>query len=387
MASTPDQDPVSGAPTHSETAAPLPLRQPDQARAATRKSPAGGGALVARSADDGVAFVRRLSTPAKTFIALVAAVMVGGGGYLAWLHETAIDVPIGFARSNGRLEAERVDIATKYGGRLEEVRVAEGDWVTGGQVVAVMDTATLKAQLREAEAAMRQAEHQLEQASALVAQRESDLTYAQQELDRAVQLGQKGFAPQERIEQRHSVKVVAEAALRSANAQVSLARAAIDASTARAEAIKVQIADSTLLAPRSGRVQYRLALPGEVLPAGGKVITVLDLTDVYMTIFLPTRDAGRLLLGSEARLVFDAAPQYVVPAVVTYVAADAQFTPKFVETQSEREKLMFRIKLNIPANILEKYKDGVKTGMTGVAYVKVTRDAVWPATLQVKLPE
>jgi HlyD family secretion protein len=134
---------------------------------------------------------------------------------------------------------------------------------------------------------------------------------------------------------------VAEAALRSANAQVSLATAAIDAATARAEAIDVQITESTLVAPRSGRVQYRLALPGEVLPACGKVITVLDLTDVYMTIFLPTRDAGRLRLGSEARLVFDAAPQYVVPAIVTYVASDAQFTPKFVETQSERESSCF----------------------------------------------
>ncbi len=115
------------------------------------------------------------------------------------------------------------------------------------------------------------------------------------------------------------------------------------------------------------------------------MITVLDLTDVYMTIFLPTRDAGRLRLGSEARLVFDAAPRYVVPATVTFVASDAQFTPKFVETQSEREKLTFRTKLNIPPEILEKYKDVVKPGLTGVAYVKVASDAIWPTALQIKL--
>jgi HlyD family secretion protein len=249
-----------------------------------------------------------------------------------------------------------------------------------------MDTATLSAQLREAEAATRQAEQQLEQAKALVAQRESELTWAQQELDRALQLGSKGVAARQLIEQRQAAKASAEAALRSAKAQVSLATAMIEATKARAEAITVQIADSTLVAPRDGRVQYRLALPGEVLPAGGKIVTLLDLTDVYMTIFLPMRDAGRLALGSEARLVFDAAPQYVVPAIVTYVADNAQFTPKYVETQSEREKLTFRIKLHIPRDILARHVNEVKAGLTGVAYVKVARDAVWPAWLEVKLP-
>jgi HlyD family secretion protein len=249
-----------------------------------------------------------------------------------------------------------------------------------------MDTATLAAQLKEAEAAHRQAEHQLDQAKALVVQRESELTFAQQELDRAEELASKGIAPRQLLEQRRAAKATAEAALRSAKAQVSSAQAAIEVADARVAAVKVQIADSTLVAPRSGRVQYRLALPGEVLPAGGRVITLLDLTDVYMTIFLPTRDAGRLALGSEARLVLDAAPKYVVPAIVTYVASNAQFTPKYVETESEREKLMFRIKLKIPRDILEKYAGEVKTGLTGVAYVKVARDAVWPASLQVKLP-
>jgi ABC-2 type transport system permease protein len=95
-------------------------------------------------------------------------------------------------------------------------------------------------------------------------------------------------------------------------------------------------------------VQYRIAEPGEVMGEGGRVLNLVDLSDVYMTFFLPTAQAGRVTLGSEVRLVLDAAPQYVIPARATFVADVAQFTPKTVETQIEREKLVFRIKAHIP---------------------------------------
>ncbi len=102
--------------------------------------------------------------------------------------------------------------------------------------------------------------------------------------------------------------------------------------------------------------------------------------------FLPTPDAGRVGLGSEARIVLDAAPDFVVPATVSFVAAEAQFTPKFVETENEREKLMYRIKVRIDPALLETYRDYVKAGLTGNAYLKVQADAAWPATLTPKLP-
>ena len=94
-------------------------------------------------------------------------------------------------------------------------------------------------------------------------------------------------------------------------------------------------------------MQYQLARAGEVVAAGAPIVTILDLTDVYMTIFLPAADAGKLSVGDEARIVLDPVPDYVVPAKVSFVAADAQFTPKTVETKDERAKLMFRIKLKI----------------------------------------
>ena len=94
-------------------------------------------------------------------------------------------------------------------------------------------------------------------------------------------------------------------------------------------------------------MQYQLARAGDVVAAGAPIVTILDLTDVYMTIFLPAADAGRISVGDEARIILDPVPDYVVPASVSFVAADAQFTPKTVETKDERAKLMFRMKLKV----------------------------------------
>jgi len=179
---------------------------------------------------------------------------------------------------------------------------------------------------------------------------------------------------------------VAAATVTAAQAAIGDAEAARDAADASVSQLQAMLDDMTLVAPASGRVEYKLVQAGEVLSAGASVVSLLDLTDVTMTIFLPTADAGRVGLGSEARIVLDAAPDYVVPAAVSFVAAEAQFTPKFVETENEREKLMYRIKLKIDPKLLQTYRDYVKAGLTGDAYVKVQADAPWPDALAPKLP-
>ncbi|HQN42098.1 MAG TPA: HlyD family efflux transporter periplasmic adaptor subunit, partial [Pseudomonadales bacterium] len=133
--------------------------------------------------------------------------------------------------------------------------------------------------------------------------------------------------------------------------------------------------------------QYRIAQPGEVVGAGSRLLNVLDLTDVYMTFFLPTAAAGRLAIGSEVRLRLDAAPEYVIPAQISFVADVAQFTPKTVETASEREKLMFRVKARIAPELLKQHLRSIKTGLPGMAYVRIDPQAQWPEELQVKLPQ
>jgi HlyD family secretion protein len=341
--------------------------------------------------------------------------MMGTGAYFAWQYLQPAKLPPGFASSNGRIEATEIDVATKLAERIKDELVDEGDFVTAGQVIAHMSTDVLQAQLREAKAKLGmsesavdaarsvQAQRESEKAAneAVVAQREADLDLANKEYARVHRLAESGAAGKEELDTKRSHMYATKAAVNTAKANVLASEAAIAtakagiiaavASVADARAtidrIQADINDSTLKAPREGRVQYRVAQPGEVLSAGGKVLNMIDLNDVYMTFFLPTDWAGRVKIGAEAHLILDSAPQFVIPAKVTFVADVAQFTPKTVETAEERQKLTFRIKAHIPKDLLKKYVKDVKTGLPGVAYVQLDPQAEWPANLQVKLPE
>lgn len=320
-------------------------------------------------------------------LAAVAAVAAAGIGYFLWLEQGRSRLPDGIAGSNGRIEAEQVQIATKLPGRVVDVLPREGDMVNKGDVLARMDPEELEAQLRAANAQVTRAEKSLIEAQALVAQRDGELVYAQQELTRTTRLHGQGFETTEKLDLRRSALNTAEAAQRAASAGVDVAHAAIEAAKAEARRLATLLEETVLVAPLRGRVQYRLAEPGEVLSSGGRVLTLLDLSDVYMTIFLPAQTAGQLAVGDEARIVLDPVPQYVIPAQVSFVAAQAQFTPKSVETAEERAKLMFRVKLTIDPGLLRKYEDRVKAGVRGLAYVRMSSDLDWPGNLQVKLPE
>ena len=344
----------------------------------------------------------------------VVAAALGAGAY-AWKHLRASGPGEGFASGNGRIEATEIDVAAKQGGRLLEVLAKEGDFVQAGQVLARMQVDTLNAQREEvraqhvqaqtavatakAQVAARESERQ--SALAQVAARESDLDAAQRRLARSQPLAAQGMWPQQELDNDRAKVRGAQAGLNAARAQVQAAQAAIEAArsqVAGAEAavaavaatltrIEAEIDDTALKAPRAGRVQFRVAQPGEVLGGGGKVLNLVDLSDVYMAFFLPETVAGRVALGSEARIILDAAPQYVIPATVSFVASTAQFTPKTVETVSERQKLMFRIKVQIAPQLLQKHLQQVKTGLPGVAWVKLDAQQPWPAALQTQLPE
>ncbi|WP_372964976.1 HlyD family secretion protein [Marinobacter sp.] len=325
-----------------------------------------------------------VKTSSKLFIVLVVVAAVAVAAY--YLIPNGDELPEYIASGNGRIEATEVDIATRIPGRLESFAVREGDMVEAGQQLAVMDTDELRAQLAAAEANLHQAEQSQYLAEALVAQRESEQRYALAELARINTLVDRGHASREQQDRARTAAETADAALQAAKVQVASALAGIEAAKAAIRQIQTNIDDSELTTPVGGRVLYRLAEPGEVLAAGGKVATVLDVTDVYMTIFLPTSQAGRVRVGSEARIILDALPDYVVPADVSFVAAEAQFTPKSVETRSEREKLMFRVRIRINPELLKAYRDRVKTGVPGEAYVRLDESQAWPENLDVSLP-
>lgn len=296
-------------------------------------------------------------------------------------------LPDGIVKSNGRLEATQVDVSSKYPGRLSEVTVEEGSSVTQGQVIAKISSPEYEAKLRGAKADVRKANDALATAEAEITSRESMLAFAESELRRGHELMKTGTITKQALETRKRNFESAVASVKSFKSQRDQALSQIANSEAEVDRIESVIANLTLVSPRLGRVQYQLARAGEVVAAGAPIVTILDLTDVYMTIFLPAADAGRVAVGDEARVILDPVPDYVIPATVSFIAADAQFTPKTVETKDERAKLMFRIKLKIDRQTLQQFYTRVKTGVRGLGFVRTKRDLEWPTDLQVKLPK
>ena len=296
-------------------------------------------------------------------------------------------LPEGIVKSNGRLEATQVDVSSKYAGRLAEVNVEEGSSVTKGQVIARVSSPEYEAQLRAAKADVQKANDALAAAEAEIASRQSALEFAKSDFERGQELMKTGFITKQVFEQRKRNYDSAVAAVQSYTSQRDQALSQIANAEAQVDRIQSIIDDLTLVSPRLGRVQYQLARAGEVVAAGAPIVTILDLTDVYMTIFLPAADAGRIAMGDEARIILDPVPDYVIPATVSFVAADAQFTPKTVETADERAKLMFRMKLKVDPQILQAFYTRVKTGVRGIGFVRTKADVEWPADLQVKLPQ
>ncbi len=314
------------------------------------------------------------------FILLILAAVGSIGVY--WFKHANSALPAGIVSGNGRIEADEIDIATKFAGRVAELMADEGSSVTAGQVVARMDTRDLQASLQKAQAQVKQAQRALDEAHANVEQRRAQLDLAQQELNRTQSLLTSGFATRELFDQRQQQVNSANAMLSAANARVRVTEHVLEAAGHDVDLLQVNIADNTLVAPRDGRIQYRIANIGEVLPAGGKVFTMLDLANVYMDIYLPTADTGKAKIGDSARIVLDAYPNIAIPAKVSFISDQAQFTPKAVETKSERDKLMFRVRVRVDPDVVRAHRDAVKSGVPGVSYVQLDPNVAWPDSLR-----
>lgn len=319
-------------------------------------------------------------------IGIAALVLAAGAGYALLVNDSGNDLPDGIAFGNGRIEAVQVDISTKIPGRVSEILSSEGDLVQPNQKVATIDAAQLRAQLLRAQADVASAQSQVAAAEASIEQAKAQLILAELELDRSSRLVRQGHTSRETYDTRVSQRDVAKANLRAAEATLVSRQRSVDAALAVAQEIQTQIDDCVLVSPVFGRVLYRLSEPGEVLGTGGKIMTLVNLADIYMEIFLPSAEAHRVSVGTEARIKLDVL-DFAIPAKVSFVSPESQFTPKQVETPSERDKLMFRVKVRVPPELVRKHIDRVKTGVRGVAYVRVDGDAMpeWPAFLQ-KLP-
>ena len=361
----------------------------------------------------------------KIIISLLVIAAIGMTWYLIKSYkEEAIYKNPAFASGNGRLEATEINIAAKLAGKIEQLLVDEGDYVKAGQTLVQMQTNTLVAELEQANATIKVKEAELEQAKAQLQVEEASLAAANASLasaksalaaktstynnaksryERSKELMEKDVTSRQTFENDEALFQSAaadvdsakadiqsveagiqsvEASIVSDKAAIQKAEAAILAAKADADRIQADIDDSTLTAPLDGRIQYRIAEVGEVLSSGGRVLNLVDLTDVYLTFFVPEETAGKIALGADARIVLDAMDDVAIPASISYVASVAQFTPKSVETRVEREKLMFRVKAKIDPALLKQYVEYVKTGSPGVAWVRLDDKEPWPDFLK-----
>ncbi len=326
-----------------------------------------------------------MSKTTKAILGVVLLFLAGTVTYVS-VSDNGNDLTAGFAQGNGRLEAEQVEIAPRIPGRVASITASEGDLVETGDVLVEMDTDELLAALDRAKAQVALARQTKAEAEAVVLQRQSEFRRAQHELDRASALLSGQNISEAVFEERETIQQVAYAVLGAAKARVATTDSMIAAAEADVRGIKAQIKDSTLFAPTQGRVLYRLAEPGEVASAGAPILTLLSLQNVYMDVFLPARQAGLLPIGADARVVLDAMPEFAIPARVSFVSPEAQFTPKQVETLSEREQLVFRVRVRLPKDLIAERIEHVKTGLRGVAVIQLDTEAEWPAALEQRFP-
>jgi HlyD family secretion protein len=316
----------------------------------------------------------------KWTIAIVAVLIAGFFG-VRWWHARRSALPKGIASGNGRIESKQVDVSAKLPLRVKRVLAAEGDLVKPGQIVVQLDTVTLDAELAEGEAAVAAAQEKLAVAKAAMTRRKSEIELAKIEKERSRRLVAERAGSQREFDVRTMTLKTTTAGLAEELAKLQVAEQEVRVAEANVAKTQSRIDDATLRSPVLGRVLYRLTEPGEVLGPGGKAMTLVNLEDVYMEIFLPSNQAASIKVGSEARFTVDYEPNRVAVGAVSFVSPEAQFTPKEVETRSEREKLMFRVKIQVPKELVLHYIEHIKTGVRGVGYVKLNEAARWPAWL------
>jgi HlyD family secretion protein len=241
---------------------------------------------------------------------------------IEWLR--GMTMPAGIVKAEGRIEATQIDVATKYAGELVEITVHEGDEVAPGQVIARLMSPELETQLQAAQSKLQ-------------------------------------------------------------SARETRAQDAIQAAEVKIGQINSMISDLRVVSPREGKVQYQLAHAGDIIAAGAPIVTLIDLTDVYMTVFVRAADATKLGLGDQARLILDGAPDSVIPATVGFVASGAA-SSNAAETKDQLAKEMFRVDLKVDPKVLQTYYAKVETGLRGAGFVRTRADTKWPPNLKVKLP-
>jgi HlyD family secretion protein len=284
--------------------------------------------------------------------------------------------------ASGTVEATTADLGFAAGGRIEAVLVREGDAVAAGQVLARLERSELDARRRLAEAQIGAAAAQrdearqgprgeeIAQARAAVAAAASRLEDARRDVERAQRLFDGGAISREAIDKTLTQAAVAEAQHAQVRAQLrALERGtraerivAADAQLAQAEAGLAQVdalyANAEARASFDGLVSVRHREPGETVAPGAPVVSLLDMSDRWVRIYVRATDVARIAVGQEARIVAGRdAVEY--RGVVAHIASEAEFTPRNVQTPDERSKLVYAVRVRITGDPDGRLKPGL----------------------------
>ena len=278
----------------------------------------------------------------------------------------------GGLRISGTIETTTADLSFKVGGRLLRRLVDEGMQVTVGQTVALLEDDELKeersarsadekasrAGLADLEAGSRREE--IAQAEAALARMQAEADKLATDAVRAENLYQREVIPRKELDAARAARDASAAAVREAEQRLKLsnagprpdavrqARARVDASAAGRALSETRLSQAVLTSPMAGVVLSKHAEPGEMLSAGAPVVTVARMDEVWLRGYIPETELGRVKLGQQARVSIDTWPGRVFEGRVSFISSEAEFTPKNVQTEKERVKLVYRIKITLP---------------------------------------
>ncbi|UCV23632.1 HlyD family secretion protein [Ferribacterium limneticum] len=253
-----------------------------------------------------------------------------------WLLWRQIPLPEGLVQANGRIEGDHYTVATKVPGRVVELFAREGDEIALGQILLRLDDKQLRAKVEQARQGLAAIKPQLAATQRTEEQRRRDAL-------RLRNLLAQGTATKHESEQAALAWAVSREQLTTLQAQQAQAQAIL------AEAQSV-LDDLVVRAPAAGHLTTRMANVGEVISPGAPLFDIVDLDRLYLQVYVPEKDIGKVRLGLAARIHTDAFPNEPLDATVRYIAAQAEFTPKEVQTPDERVKLVYAVKLYLDGN-------------------------------------
>lgn len=318
----------------------------------------------------------------KRIIPVVVLLVLATVAYFAW-RATHKDENPDLLAASGTVEATDAQLGFQATGRIAEIAVREGDKVEQGATIALLDRAeTLarreqgEAQIAAADATLRDLERgsrreEIAEARAAVAGARDRLTDAERDAERAETLFAGGAVPRENLDKAHLAVEVAKSQLTQAEERLRLLvagprRERIDAQRAQlaqaqasVKAVDATLANMTVVAPFAGVVTVRHREPGEVVPAGSPVVTLLDPADRWVRIYVPEDKIAALHIGQSADITTDTYPDKRYPGEVSFIATEAEFTPKNVQTQEERVRLVYAVKVRVTEDPDQELKPGM----------------------------